>query len=122
MTSVLSGNRNFTGRVHTLTSGNFLASPMLVMAYALAGTSKINLRIDPLGMDENNNPVFLKDLWPSQEEILRCMQEGINSEMFQQTYDTILEGDEKWKSLEAEKSIQYPWDPKSTYIKPTPFF
>ena len=122
VTSVLSGNRNFTGRVHQLTSGNFLASPMLVIAYALAGTTKINILKDPIGYDQNNNPVYLKDIWPSQEEIHKSMQEGLDSEMFKKTYNHILEGDSVWKSLDSKKSLQYPWDPKSTYIRRPPYF
>ncbi len=122
VTSVLSGNRNFSGRVHPLTLGNFLASPMLVVVYALAGRADIDLMTEPLGKDKNGNDVFMKDIWPSQKEIKEAIETGLDPEMFKNTYSNILVGDERWQKLDAPSSTLFKWDPKSTYVRLPPFF
>ena len=120
--SVLSGNRNFSGRIHPLVRGNFLASPPLVIAYALAGRIDIDFYNEPIGYDPNGQPVYLKDIWPSQEEIKKAVEEALDPEAFKKRYSNIWEGDEHWAKLPELDSITYPWDPKSTYIKKPPFF
>ena len=120
--SVLSGNRNFEGRVHPLTRGNFLASPILVVAYALAGRMDIDLINEPIGHDPNGDPVYLKDIWPSQREIREAIARSLNPEIFRKRYARIFEGDEKWRSLDAPNTPLYKWDPESTYIRKPPFF
>ncbi len=122
VTSVLSGNRNFAGRVHQLTRGNFLASPMLVVAYALAGRTDINLTTDPIGKGKDGKEVYLKDIWPSQKEIKDAIEKGLDSQMFTRHYSRIMLGDINWQSLDAPKSVLYNWDPKSTYLRLPPFF
>ncbi|MHA2502011.1 MAG: aconitate hydratase AcnA [Candidatus Kariarchaeaceae archaeon] len=122
VTSVTSGNRNFAGRVHQLTRGNFLASPMLVVAYALAGRTDINLTEFCFGQDQDGNDIFLKDLWPNQAEINEAVIKGLNPEMYRSNYATILEGDFKWRRLEVEASTLFPWKSDSTYIRLPPFF
>jgi aconitate hydratase len=122
VTSVLSGNRNYGGRIHQLTRGNFLASPMLVVAYALAGTMNIDLTQDPLGYTPNGKPVFLKDIWPSTEEINEAVKEGLSSEIYRKEYEKIEDGDPYWKALEAPTSVLFDWDSNSTYIRNPPFF
>ncbi|MHA2336075.1 MAG: aconitate hydratase AcnA [Candidatus Hodarchaeales archaeon] len=122
VTAVLSGNRNFGGRIHQQVRGNFLASPILVVAYALAGTTRINLNSDPLGHSHDGTPVYLKDIWPSQEEINEGIEKGISPEVFKSEYSKILDGDSNWQNLESSESIQYQWDPKSTYIRRPPYF
>ncbi len=120
--AVLSGNRNFEGRIHPLVRANYLASPPLVVAYALAGTVNIDFETEPLGTDQNGNPVYLRDIWPSMKEIRELEKQAITPEMFKEKYAHVYEGDENWRSLPAEKSEIYHWDPKSTYIKKPPFF
>ncbi len=120
--AVLSGNRNFEGRIHPLVRANYLASPPLVVAYALAGTVTIDFETEPLGTDREGNPVYLKDIWPSMAEIRELEKQAITPEMFKQKYAKVYEGDENWRSLPAEKSEIYHWDPQSTYIKKPPFF
>ena len=120
--SVLSGNRNFSGRIHPLVRGNFLASPPLVIAYALAGRIDIDFYNEPIGYDPNGQPVYLRDIWPSQEEIRKAVEEALDPEAFKKRYSNIWEGDEYWAKLPELDSITYPWDPKSTYIKKPPFF
>jgi aconitate hydratase len=122
VTAVLSGNRNFGGRIHQQVRGNFLASPILVVAYALAGTTRINLNSDPLGHSQDGTPVFLKDIWPSQEEIREGIEKGISPDVFKSEYSKILDGDLNWQNLESSESVQYQWDPKSTYIRRPPYF
>ena len=122
VTSVLSGNRNFGGRVHALIRGNFLASPMLVVAYALAGTMNIDLSSEPLGYDPLGNPIYLKDVWPSQKEIRDAIEKGVSPEIFKKHYARILEGDQNWQELQAPSSTLFEWDPESTYIRRPPFF
>ena len=119
--SVLSGNRNFEGRVHQSVRTNWLASPPLVVAYALAGTVKIDLDSDPLGKDKDGNAVYLKDIWPSSEEIQAELVK-INSGMFHDQYASVFEGDEIWQSLPIPDSQTYDWDSSSTYIQNPPFF
>ena len=120
--SVLSGNRNFEGRVHQHVKANFLASPPLVVAYALAGNININLVSEALCKSKNGKNVFLKDIWPSNEEINNLLRSCLTPEMFKKRYDEIYEGDENWKSIESEKNMTYNWNDTSTYIKHPPFF
>ncbi|WP_027715045.1 aconitate hydratase AcnA [Desulfuromonas sp. TF] len=120
--SVLSGNRNFEGRINPDVRANYLMSPPLVVAFALAGRIDIDLENDPLGEDKEGKPVYLRDIWPKPEEIGAAVREGIETEMFRRTYETIYEGDEQWKSLEAQESTRFPWDPQSTYIRQPTFF
>ncbi|MBR2514890.1 MAG: aconitate hydratase AcnA [Halomonas sp.] len=118
--SVLSGNRNFEGRVHPLVKTNWLASPPLVVAYALAGNVQCNLTTDPLGHDNDGNPVYLKDIWPSQADIAGAV-EKVNTEMFRKEYGAVFEGDDTWKAIKVPESKVYQW-PESTYIQHPPFF
>ncbi|WNL39487.1 aconitate hydratase AcnA [Halomonas sp. PAMB 3232] len=118
--SVLSGNRNFEGRVHPLVKTNWLASPPLVVAYALAGNVQCNLVDEPLGDDGDGNPVYLKDIWPSQAEIAEAV-EKVNTDMFRKEYGEVFEGDETWKAINVPESQVYEW-PESTYIQHPPFF
>lgn len=120
--AVLSGNRNFEARIHPQVWFNYLASPMLVVAYALAGTMNIDLTRDPLGRDPNGQPVFLKDLWPSMEEIQDVIHRAMSRKQFRKRYEKVFQGDEHWQSLEATQGIIYPWDRASTYIQEPPFF
>ena len=119
--SVLSGNRNFEGRVHPLTKTNWLASPPLVVAFALAGNVRLDLFEDPLGEDRDGNPVYLKDLWPSQQEIAEAV-EKVKTDMFRKEYAEVFEGDDTWKSIKVPESKVYEWSDKSTYIQHPPFF
>ncbi len=120
--TVLSGNRNFLGRIHPLAAGNFLASPPLVIAYALAGRIDIDFDKEPIGYDPNGQPVYLRDLWPSQEEIRESVEKALDPELFKAKYSDIDKGDENWEKLPAPDTLTYPWDPKSTYIRKPPFF
>ena len=119
--SVLSGNRNFEGRVHQNVKANYLASPPLVVAYALAGTLNIDLINDPLGFDHENKPVFLADIWPSEKELKETISLAINPEMFQEKYSDIMQ-EPLWDSIPAESSSLYEWEPNSTYIRLPTFF
>ncbi|MFN2360461.1 MAG: aconitate hydratase AcnA [Marinobacter sp.] len=119
--SVLSGNRNFEGRVHPLVKTNWLASPPLVVAYALAGNVRLDLSKDPLGEDKDGHPVYLKDLWPSQQEIAEAV-EKVKTDMFRKEYAEVFDGDETWKSIKVPESKVYEWSDKSTYIQHPPFF
>jgi aconitate hydratase len=121
-TSVLSGNRNFEGRIHPLVRMNFLASPPLVVAYALAGNMDVNLFDDPLGEDKDGNPVFLRDIWPSQKEIQDVIGANIDSAMFKSSYGHVFEGDENWKQIDSPAGEIYTWDNSSTYVKNPPYF
>ncbi|MCL7929675.1 aconitate hydratase AcnA [Halomonas llamarensis] len=118
--SVLSGNRNFEGRVHPLVKTNWLASPPLVVAYALAGNVQCDLTQDALGKDRDGNPVYLKDVWPSQAEIAEAVAQ-VNTEMFRKEYGAVFEGDDTWKAIDVPQSKVYQW-PESTYIQHPPFF
>jgi aconitate hydratase len=119
--SVLSGNRNFEARVHNRVRSNFLASPMLVVAFAIAGKVNIDMDKEPLRYNPNGEPVYLKDIWPSQEEIAEYVQNSIDPEFYKKEYSVIFDGDKFWQSLDAEKSKVYSWDENSTYIKKPPF-
>ncbi len=120
--SVLSGNRNFEGRIHAFVKANYLASPPLVVAYALAGKIDFDFEHDSLGEDQNGNDVYLRDIWPSQEEIAKTVENSLSPEMFRDQYGSVFEGDDNWKNLPATSSQTYPWDDNSTYIKNPPFF
>ena len=120
--SVLSGNRNFEGRIHPLVQMNFLASPPLVVAYSLVGTMNINLSNDPIGKDKNDNDVYLKDIWPSQSEVSSALSSSINSEMFASSYKSVFDGDDNWNSLDIATGEKFAWDINSTYIKHPPYF
>ncbi|MEO1247216.1 MAG: aconitate hydratase AcnA [Pseudomonadota bacterium] len=121
-TSVLSGNRNFEGRIHPLVRMNFLASPPLVVAYALAGNLDVNLFDDPLGEDQDGKPVFMKDIWPSQQEIMAAVSANIDSTMFKSSYDSVFAGDANWNRLDTPEGEIYTWDDDSTYVKNPPYF
>jgi len=121
-TAVLSGNRNFEGRIHPLVRMNFLASPPLVVAYALAGNMDVNLFNDSLGNDADGSPVFLKDIWPSQSEIHEMIAANIDSAMFKSSYDSVFEGDSNWNSINSPEGEIYAWDDASTYVKNPPYF
>ena len=121
-TSVLSGNRNFEGRIHPLVRMNFLASPPLVVAYGLAGNMDVNLFNDSLGDDQNGNPVYLKDIWPSQQEIYDIIGANIDSTMFKSSYDSVFSGDANWNSISSPEGEIYTWDADSTYVKNPPYF
>ncbi|MGL5274511.1 aconitate hydratase AcnA [Myroides sp.] len=120
--SVLSGNRNFEARVHPQVKMNFLMSPMLVVAYALVGRVDIDLMNDPLDYDPNGQPVYLKDIWPTHEEIRAVMNESLKQEDFEQVYSVIFDGEQDWKDLQAPTGQKFEWDTKSTYIRQAPFF
>jgi len=121
-TSVLSGNRNFEGRIHQLVKMNYLASPPLVVAYAIAGTMNCDIVNDPIGQDQDGNDVFLKDLWPSQNEIAQLIEENIDREMFLSSYEQVFAGDSNWNQVEAPTGQIYSWDDNSTYVQNPPYF
>ena len=120
--SVLSGNRNFEGRIHPLIKHNFLASPPLVVAYAIAGSMLINLEKEPLGISDDGEEIYLKDIWPSKQEIDNLIASTINPEMFRKAYEDLLKGDSVWQQLEIPTGEIYEWDNDSTYIKKPPYF
>jgi len=120
--AVLSGNRNFEGRVHPLVKANYLASPPLVVAYAIAGTMHLDLTKDPLGNDETGRPVFLKDIWPSQDEVRECVMSTVTRDMFQRKYADVFSGTEAWQAIPVSEGLTYPWDTTSTYINNPPYF
>jgi aconitate hydratase len=120
--AVLSGNRNFEGRVHPTVKANFLASPPLVVAYALAGTTDIDLSSEPLGTGKEGRPVFLRDIWPSPQEVETTMRAAITSEMYSKTYSEVFAGDARWQGLQVPPGDLYAWDINSTYIKHPPYF
>ncbi len=120
--SVLSGNRNFEGRVNPHVKANYLASPILVVAFALAGRVDIDLDKEPLGYDPNGKPVYLRDIWPSQKEIQETIRQTLDPEMFEKEYGNVFAGDERWQKLAAPSGKLYEWDPNSTYIQEPPFF
>jgi aconitate hydratase len=122
VTAVLSGNRNFEGRISPDVKMNYLASPPLVIAYALAGTMDFDFENDSLGEGSDGQPVYLKDIWPSAEEVQNTIDESINSEMFKTQYAGVFEGDDRWKSLPTPKGAVFEWDPKSTYVRKPPYF
>ena len=120
--SVLSGNRNFEGRISPLVKANYLASPPLVVAYALAGSMSIDLYKDPLGKDREGNDVFLKDIWPSNKEIDDTLKNSLNADMFVKRYSNISEGPKQWQKIKTEPTSIYNWEESSTYVKKPPFF
>ena len=120
--SVLSGNRNFEGRVHQEVKANFLASPPLVVAFAIAGNMNINLFTDSIGINNNGDKVFLKDLWPSSKEINEIINNSLSTDMFLQRYEEIYTGDQNWKYINSVAENTYTWNASSTYIKHPPFF
>ena len=120
--SVLSGNRNFEGRVHAEVRMNFLASPPLVVAYALAGTTDIDFTNDPLSEDTNGDPVFLRDLWPESGEIEQAIEASVTREKFSERYADVFQGDNHWSQIQVKESSQFSWDPESTYVRRPPYF
>ena len=120
--AVLSGNRNFEGRVNAHVRANYLASPPLVVAYALAGNLNLDLARDPLGNDESGEPVYLKDIWPTQQEIAAVVLKHVGAEQFKRTYANIFKGDKEWNSLDVPEGDLFQWQDDSTYIKEPPFF
>lgn len=122
VTSVLSGNRNFEGRVHPLVKANYLASPPLVVAYALAGTVDVDLQKDSFGKDKDGNEVFFADIWPSTEEVNAVLGTVVNRELFQKEYETVFTANEAWNAIETSTESLYTFDDKSTYIQNPPFF
>ena len=120
--SVLSGNRNFEGRISPDVRANYLASPPLVVAYAIAGDMNIDLTREPLGMSRDGKPVFLKDIWPSTKEIASLVDSVVTREMFQKKYADVFKGDERWQAVEVRDSETYDWPPQSTYIRKPPYF
>ncbi|WP_426577418.1 aconitate hydratase AcnA [Xenorhabdus stockiae] len=119
--AVLSGNRNFEGRIHPLVKTNWLASPPLVVAYALSGSMKRDLTSEPIGQDQQGRDIYLKDIWPSSKEVAEAV-EKVRTEMFHKEYSAVFDGDENWQALEVESSATYSWQPDSTYIRLPPFF
>ena len=120
--AVLSGNRNFEGRVHQQVRANYLASPMLVVAYALAGSLNVNLTKDPVGYDKKNNPVYLKDIWPSPKEIAETIRKSVTPASFRKRYANVFQGDSHWRKVKVVKGQTYQWDIGSTYVKHPPYF
>ncbi|MDE3101566.1 MAG: hypothetical protein KGJ98_04955, partial [Chloroflexota bacterium] len=120
--SVLSGNRNFEGRIHPLVKSSYLASPPLVVAYALAGTLATDLTKDPIGNGSDGRPVYLRDIWPTPDEVNALVASAITEEMYDTEYGRIFEGDRSWKTMPAPTGMMYDWDPKSTYVHEPPFF
>ncbi|MEP0316379.1 MAG: aconitate hydratase AcnA [Hyphomonas sp.] len=120
--SVLSGNRNFEGRIGPDIKANYLASPPLVVAYAIAGSLRVNLTTDPLGKDKNGNDVFLKDIWPTSHEIAEIMVKAVTPQMFAERYSDVFKGDEHWQGIEVSGGQTYSWPPASTYVQNPPYF
>jgi aconitate hydratase len=120
--SILSGNRNFQARIHPEVKANYLASPPLVVAYALAGNIGHDMDIDPLGYDQIGEPVYLKDIWPSDEEIQAVIKAHLIPNMFKDSYRQLMVGTERWEQLPTSEEKLYPWDPDSTYLKRPPYF
>src|SRR5439155_13594340 len=120
--SVLSGNRNFEGRINPDVKMNYLASPPLVVAYAIAGTMDIELDRDPLGIGSDGEPVYLRDVWPSSQEIAQVVEEAVQSDMFRKSYGEVFEGDERWNGLDIPTGDRFAWDAESTYVAQPPYF
>ncbi|HET7814626.1 MAG TPA: aconitate hydratase AcnA [Candidatus Baltobacteraceae bacterium] len=120
--AVLSGNRNFEGRIHPQVRANYLASPPLVVAYALAGKMDIDLTAEPIGTDKNGAPVMLKDIWPANDEIAQVIAKSIDDAMFKATYSDVFRGDDNWAKLDVPEGERYAWDPQSEYVKNPPYF
>ena len=119
---MLSGNRNFEGRINPDVKMNYLASPPLCVAYAIAGTMDIDLLDEPLGQDEDGNDVFLKDIWPSEQEIAETVEEAVQTDMFRKSYGEVFDGDERWNSLDVPTGDRFAWDEDSTYVRQPPYF
>ncbi|HUF52897.1 MAG TPA: aconitate hydratase AcnA [Dehalococcoidia bacterium] len=119
--AVLSGNRNFEGRIHPQVRASYLASPPLVVAYALAGSVDCNLETDPLGLDHEGQPVFLRDIWPTSADVQQVVAEAVTPDQFRETYSHIFDGDERWWSLKVPEGALWEWDPDSTYLREPPF-
>ena len=119
--SVLSGNRNFEGRIQQDVRANYLASPPLVVAYALAGSMNVDLTTEPLGTGKDGKPVYLKDIWPTEREIQQTMLSAVTAEMFQEQYASVFEGDERWQQLPVPTGDRFAWEADSTYIRKPPF-
>jgi len=119
---VLSGNRNFEGRVHPLTRANYLASPPLVVAYALAGTVDIDFNKEPIGTGKDGKSIYFRDIWPTTEEIAEVVQSSVLPSMFKSTYEAITKGNPMWNDLSVPTATLYSWDPNSTYIHEPPYF
>ncbi len=122
VTAVLSGNRNFEGRIHPLVKASYLASPPLVVAYALAGSMQMNLSKDPLGQDKNGKDVYLKDIWPSNKEIQDLLEQSVTPKMFKEKYANVFSGDEEWKKIKVGEGMNYDWASSSTYVAHPPYF
>ncbi|HEY4553024.1 MAG TPA: aconitate hydratase AcnA, partial [Bacillaceae bacterium] len=122
VTSILSGNRNFEGRIHPLVRGNYLASPPLVVAYALAGTVDIDLNNDPLGKDKDGNDVYMKDIWPTKEEVVEVVQKTVTPDLFRKEYEHVFDDNKRWNEIKTSNEPLYSWDEDSTYIQNPPFF
>jgi aconitate hydratase len=120
--AVLSGNRNFEGRIHPLARASYLASPPLVVAFALAGRIDIDLTSEPIGTDADGNPVMLADLWPSPQEVASVVLEAVSGEVFKRNYASVFDGDDRWRNLPVPAGDRYAWDPDSTYVARPPFF
>ena len=122
VSAVLSGNRNFEGRVHQDVRMNYLASPPLVVAYAIAGSTDIDISSEPIGQDQHGKDVFLKDIWPSNAEIQEAVAKAVTAELFKKSYADVLKGDARWQGIQVTKSETYPWDSGSTYVQNPPYF
>ncbi len=122
VSGVLSGNRNFEGRINPFVKANYLASPPLVVAYALAGSTKINLDKDPIGIGSSGKEIYLKDIWPTNNEIQKIIGKTITSQLYKQRYKNVFKGDKKWNSVKAPKGLTYKWNKDSTYVQHPPFF
>src|SRR4029077_465044 len=120
--SVLSGNRNFEGRIQQQVRANYLASPPLVVAYALAGRMTLDLTTEPIGIGSDGTPVFLRELWPTEREIQETMLTSVTSQMFREQYADVFSGDDRWKQLQVPTGDRFEWQPDSTYIRNPPFF
>ncbi|MCL5827205.1 aconitase family protein, partial [Neisseria meningitidis] len=120
--AVLSGNRNFEGRINPDVKMNYLASPPLVIAYALAGTMDFDFQTQPLGQDKDGKNVFLRDIWPSQQDVSDTIAAAINQEMFTRNYADVLKGDDRWRNLPTPGGNTFEWDPNSTYVRKPPYF
>jgi aconitate hydratase len=119
--SVLSGNRNFEGRIQQQVRANYLASPPLVVAYAIAGRMTVDLTTEPIGTGRDGAPVYLRDIWPSEREIQETMLRAVNADMFREQYADVFGGDERWRSLDVPTGDRFAWEPDSTYIRHPPF-
>jgi len=120
--SMLSGNRNFEGRIHSECRMNFLASPPLVIASALAGTLRVDLTAEPLGNGTDGRPVYLRDIWPTMQEVQHVIDDSLHAEMFRSGYADVFTGDDKWRSLEVPSSDIFTWEDTSTYVRRPPYF